>query len=141
MKNSAITVKIGSAQKLKISRKSIGLIIISLLSGLINGLLGAGGGIILSLGFSSLIGDELGERKDVYFNSQAAMVPVCVVSYLLYVGSGEMSAISLRDMLFPAILGGVAGGILSAFIKSKYIRLIFAIIVLFSGIRMLMSVL
>ena len=127
--------------RFKISQKSIGIIIISLAAGLINGLVGAGGGIALSLGFSALIGDSVNEKKDVYFNSQAAMIPVCAVSYFLYLTSGEVPSVPAQDLLFPAAAGGIIGGLLSTRIESKYIRLIFAAIVLFSGIRMLLSAL
>lgn len=128
-------------RKIKISGASLGIVIISLIGGILNGLIGAGGGIVLSLGFSALIGGLMKEKKDVYFNSQAAMIPVSVVSYFLYAASGETTSIPLPYMILPAILGGVIGGILSSHIDSKYIRLIFAAIILFSGARMILSAL
>ena len=127
------------ARRIKIPSFAITLGGLALLSGIFNGLIGAGGGIILSLGLTSLAGEHLGEKKNVYFNSQAAMIPVSIISYLLYAKSGSTSQIPLQNMLFPAFIGGIAGGIASSYINSKYIRIIFAAIVVFSGIRMILA--
>lgn len=128
-----------SRKRIKIPSFAITLGGLSLIAGIFNGLVGAGGGIVLSLGLTSLAGEYLGERKNVYFNSQAAMIPVSIISYLLYARGGNTSPIPLQNMLFPAIAGGIAGGIASSYINSKYIRLIFAAIVVFSGVRMILA--
>ena len=141
MENTVHYSKQKRKQKFKISGTALGIIIISLIGGVLNGLIGAGGGIVLSLGFSALIGSFMKEKKDVYFNSQAAMIPVSVVSYFLYAASGETTSIPLWYMILPAVAGGVIGGIASSRINSKYIKLIFAAIVLFSGARMIFSAL
>lgn len=130
-----------AGRKIKISKTSIGLIIISLIGGILNGLIGAGGGIVLSLGLSALVGSYMKEKKDIYFNSQAAMIPVSIVSYFVYAMNGDTTAIPLWNMVFPSIAGGILGGIASSHIDSKYIRIIFAIIILFSGARMIFSAL
>ncbi len=127
--------------KIKISQSSVGIIVISLVAGIFNGLIGAGGGLILSFGLSALVSGQMKEKKDVYFNSQAAMIPVSIVSYFLYARSGSATEIPFHYMLFPALAGGIAGGVASSYIDSKYIRLIFAVIVMFSGARMVFSAL
>ena len=127
--------------RIRLSSDAVGVTVISLISGIINGLLGAGGGMILSLGLSALLGSKFSEKKDIYFNSQAAMIPTCIASYFLYASSGQTPSIPLWRMIFPAIIGGLVGGALSSYIESKYIRLIFAMILLFSGIRMILSAL
>ncbi len=130
-----------NGHRIKISQTAVGIIIISLIGGIFNGLIGAGGGIILSLGFSALIANRMNEKKDIYFNSQAAMIPVSVISYLLYAQSGSTTSIPLFQMLIPAAVGGILGGVASSYISSKYIRIIFAVIVVFSGARMIFSAL
>lgn len=112
---------------------------IALVSGVFNGLIGAGGGVIISLGLTSVANDFLEEKKDVYFNAQASMVLVSTLSYLLYAKGGDTPSIPFIYILFPALLGGIAGGLLSSRINSKYIRIIFALIVIFSGARMVVS--
>lgn len=139
MEKTEYRIKEKHNRKIKISKAAIGIVIISLIGGVFNGLMGAGGGILLSLGFSALIGNLMKEKKDIYFNSQAAMIPVSMASYFLYAASGEVTSIPLHYMIFPAIAGGVVGGIASSRVKSKYIKLIFAAIVLFSGARMIFS--
>ena len=113
--------------------------LISLIAGIFNGLIGAGGGVILSLGLTSVANEFIKEKKDVYFNSQAAMVLVSVVSYFIYARNGDVPSIPFIYILFPALIGGIAGGLLSSRISSKYIRIIFALIVIFSGARMVVS--
>lgn len=139
MLTTAHSGKAGSKRKIKISGVAPGIMTISLIGGIFNGLIGAGGGIVLSLGLSALISSHIKDKKDIYFNSQAAMIPVSIVSYFLYAASGETTSIPLLYMIFPAIGGGLIGGIASSYIDSKYIRLIFAAIVLFSGARMIFS--
>ncbi len=125
--------------RIKIPPIAITIGIIALISGIFNGLIGAGGGIILSLGLMAVASEFMGEKKDVYFNSQAAMVLVSVVSYFIYARNGDVPSIPFIYILFPALIGGIAGGLLSSRISSKYIRIIFALIVIFSGARMVVS--
>ena len=113
--------------------------LIALISGILNGLIGAGGGLILSLGLSAVAEEFTKDKRDVFFNSQASMILVSAVSLMLYSRGGDMPSIPFYYILFPALIGGISGGLLSSRINAKYLRIIFGAIVIFSGARMVIS--
>ena len=112
---------------------------ISMLSGFCNALLGAGGGIILSFALGRLARDEFPDRRDVYVNSQAAMLPGCAVSCLIYTTHGSLDITGFSIYAIPAALGGIAGSLLLSKIKNVWIAKIFALLVIWSGIRMILK--
>ncbi len=102
--------------------------------GIINGMLGAGGGmlavpVLKSLGL---------EQKKAQANAIAVILPITVLSATLYVMGGN---VSLSDAL-PFIPGGLIGSILGTFIMSrispKYLKIIFGGFMIWAGIRLLM---
>ena len=111
---------------------------VSALSGFCNALIGAGGGIILSLFMSRLMSEELTDRRDVLVLSQAAMIPGCAVSCLIYAAEGKLDTANFAVFALPALLGGALGSLLLTKIKPKWIIRIFALLVIFSGVRMLL---
>ncbi len=122
---------------MKPSEKTSFLIPISALSGFFNSLLGAGGGILLSLSLGKLYAKELPDRRDLLSNSQAAMIPGCLVSCLLYAAKGRLDTAGFSVYAIPAALGGALGSLLLGKLNSRIVGRIFAILVIFSGIRML----
>ncbi len=110
---------------------------VSVLSGFLNSLLGAGGGIFLSLALEKLFEKELPDRRDLLSNSQAAMIPGCLVSCLLYAAKGRLDPTGFTVYAIPAALGGAIGALLLGKLNSRIIGRIFAALVIFSGLRML----
>ncbi|MBE6693845.1 MAG: sulfite exporter TauE/SafE family protein [Ruminococcaceae bacterium] len=120
------------------------LVAIGISAGFINGLLGAGGGIVLVLLLPRLakrrsIGDcrEM-ENRDWYASALSVMLPATVISgavYLLRGGMPELS--SARWLVLPAAVGGAVGALLLGRIKGSWLRRLFAALVIFSGIRMI----
>ncbi len=108
-------------------------------AGLCNSMIGAGGGIILSLAISRLSGDKFDDKKNIYVNSQAAMIPCCALSCLLYYIRGMISLNGFSLLALPAAAGGIFGSLLLPKIKVKWIKIAFAILVIWSGGRMLFS--
>ena len=109
------------------------------LSGLCNALIGAGGGIILTGILAKLRGGEFPDKKDVYVNSQASMIPGCMLSCLLYSQKGLLDVKGFSVLAIPAAIGGVIGSILLTRVKTNWIQILFSLIVIWSGARMLMS--
>lgn len=107
-------------------------------AGICNGLLGAGGGILLVLALSRLSNDKFSDSRDVYVNAQAAMLPVTAVSCLIYGFRGMMNTDSFTVYAIPALLGGITGGVLLSRINSSWIKRLFAILVVWSGVRMML---
>lgn len=112
---------------------------VSAVSGFCNALIGAGGGILLSFALARLARDDFPDRRDVYVNSQAAMIPGCAVSCLIYATRGSLDTTGFSIYAIPAALGGIIGSLLLSKIKNVWIAKIFAILVIWSGARMMMK--
>ncbi len=118
------------------------LAVVSCIAGIINALLGAGGGVLLSLTLPHLAvdaigGDTLRDRRDIYINAQAAMIPACAISCLIYSMRGMLDVVGFSLFAIPAAAGGAVGSFLLSKIKSNVIQIIFAILVIWSGVRMI----
>ena len=119
--------------------KSTVLLGASVLSGFCNAVIGAGGGILLSLAILKFARDEIPDRRDVYVNSQAAMIPGCALSCLIYSINGSLNTVGFSIYAIPAALGGVLGSLLLTKIKSVWISRLFAFLVIWSGVRMILK--
>ncbi len=111
---------------------------IGALSGLINGLLGAGGGIIITYYLSRNLSDEEKSENGVFANAVATMLPISAVSLFLYFFKGYISFDgSLLSLLPSALIGGITGAFLLTKLKLKTVKTIFAILVTVSGFMMI----
>ena len=111
---------------------------IGLLSGFINGLLGAGGGIIIVFGMMPLISRENGSARDVFANALAVMLPVSFVSLISYFLSGRLVGDRFGIYALPAALGGIIGALILDRLKISFLKKLFAVIVIWSGIYMIL---
>ncbi|MBQ2256765.1 MAG: TSUP family transporter [Clostridia bacterium] len=108
-----------------------------LAAGLINGLLGTGGGIILVLGLSVLCKSTLPDRRDVCANSLIVTLALTMLSTALYIGKGNAPPADLSRFVLPGAVGGLAGGILLGRITPHALGKLFAVLLVISGIFML----
>lgn len=105
-------------------------------AGVVNGLLGTGGGILLLL----ILKRSLAPR-DAFAASLVCILPLSVLSLLLYLCHGTVTASALltEDTVF-CLLGALPGGLLGAYlldrIKPSCAELLFAALLVFSGWRM-----
>ena len=111
----------------------------SVISGFCNALIGAGGGIILSYALTRLAQDDFPDKRDVYVNAQAAMIPGCALSCLIYASRGSLNTTGFSIYAIPAAIGGIIGSILLSKIKNVWIAKLFALLVIWSGARMLLK--
>lgn len=111
------------------------IILPSLGIGLINGLLGSGGGMIAvpflkSKGYS---------QKEAQANAIAIIFPVSVISIIAYLFSGPLPVAET----LPYAVAGVAGSLLGTFIltklKNKVLSVIFSIFMIYAGVRLLLK--
>lgn len=120
------------------SRTALPLLLVGgLATGLVNGLLGAGGGIVAVFVLVKVLGSALTDRRDVFANALAIILPLSVISVISYTIGGSMPSGELNLLVLPAVIGGLLGGILLDRIDPLWIQLIFSAIVLYSGIAML----
>lgn len=114
-----------------------GLILGGLAAGVINGLLGAGGGVILVFLLRAALGPEA-ESRDIYASALITTLPITLVSVLRYGGAGALPLGEFLPLALPAIAGGIIGALLLDRIHPKITRRIFAALVIFSGAVMLL---
>ncbi len=107
------------------------------LSGLLNGLLGAGGGIILIRGANKVMPREYCGERDVFANALCVMLPLSAVSAVAYVLRGSVHGLDFAPFILPAVLGGIGGAMLLSIIDTRLLRLIFSALVVWSGVSML----
>ena len=73
------------------SGKSVAVVSIGgLLAGFFNGLLGAGGGIILVLAFSAALPDDEESRQSLYANALCVMLPLSLLTLATYAVRGDI---------------------------------------------------
>lgn len=80
--------------------------------------------------------------KDDYVTALCCMLPLSLLSSLLYLRAGAFSGVPFSRAL-PYFLGAVPGGVLGAYlldrVKPKTAQLLFALLVVFGGARMAFS--
>ena len=102
-------------------------------AGAINGLFGAGGGLVLV----PLLGTRVGlEEQERFPSSIAIMAPVCIVS-LLISGRWGLTFMQLLPYLLGSIIGGVAAGLWGKRIPQVWLHRFLGGIILWGGIRFL----
>lgn len=115
-------------------KQNLGLMAAGALAGAVNGLLGAGGGMVL-VPLLSLCTDLT--DQEIFPASIFVILPVCVVSLLATL---PVSSEVWRTAL-PYLLGSGAGGILSGFlgkkIPVKWLHRLLGILILWGGYRYL----
>ena len=112
----------------------MGLILAGLGAGTVNGLLGAGGGMVLIplLGILTSL-----EEREIFHSSIAIILPVCIVSIL----SDIMSGTFLWRAALPYLIGSAAGGFAAALwgnkIPVKWLHRVLGALIIWGGIRYL----
>ena len=109
-----------------------------LVSGAINGMLGAGGGILITYFLTYLMRDSNMEKNDVFAHALLTMLPISVLSFVIYLLRGYVKLdVSLIYLVLPAALGGILGAFLLKRIKFNLVKLLFIALVIYSGVTML----
>ena len=86
----------------------IGAVIAGIGAGALNGLLGAGGGMVLAPLLGSLT--DLEENK-IFPCSVIILFPICILSLLFAEGWQEFSLLNALPYLLGSLLGGIIAGI------------------------------
>ena len=113
-------------------------ILVGAIAGAVNGLLGAGGGIIITYYLSKELTENQKSGNGVFANAVATMLPISVISLIFYVSKGYVKIDSNLLSLLPiGIIGGFLGSFLLTKLKLKTVKIIFAILVTISGFMMI----
>lgn len=103
--------------------------------GLINGLLGGGGGMFCVPMLEKLLSLN---TKQAHSTALVVMLPLSIVSSVVYLLNNNVDTFCLGICGIGVLFGGIAGAIFLKKIKSKWIMLVFAIIMLAAGVKMVL---
>lgn len=117
--------------------KGIKLSLAGLLAGTVNGLLGAGGGIIIIYALNKIIGEKELDKNGAFATALCIMLPISVLSVLIYSSRGHISMEGFGVFLLPAVIGGALGGVLLGKLNTAFLKKLFAGLVIISGILLL----
>lgn len=110
------------------------LIISGFFSGMVNGFLGTGGGIILVFSLKHLCKNT--EQKDIFALTLFITLFYSLLSSFFYYKGGKLSFGSASSYVLPALIGGSIGAFLLDKLKTKYVGYIFAFLCIFAGLNM-----
>ncbi len=101
--------------------------------GVVNGLFGAGGGMIAvpllkKMGF---------EQKEAHANAVAVILPITVASAILYMIKDYVNLSDALVYIPTGVLGSVIGAAILRKISPYYLKKIFGIFMLYAGFRLL----
>ena len=116
------------------------LVMIGIAAGILSGLIGVGGGIILVPAMVYFLGYEQHQAQGTSLGILS--FPVVILAFLAYYHSGQKTGepIDFKVILIIAlgfIAGGYLGGNLAVRIDKEMLRKMFAVILLYTGFKML----
>ncbi|MBQ7109122.1 MAG: sulfite exporter TauE/SafE family protein [Clostridia bacterium] len=115
-------------------KKYKGHILIGLISGILNGLFGAGGGSVVVPAMEKFLGTE---EKKAHATAIGVIFMMSVVSSVFYIRGGYFDF----KIWLPAAIGGVAGGMLGAKLLSKisvkWLKIIFGGVIVVTAVKMI----
>ena len=103
-------------------------------AGLVNGFFGGGGGMVLVPLLAGWCG--LGQRK-AFATSVAIILPLCGLSAIIYLFRGGVELAAALPYLLGGLIGGWIGGTIFKHINMVWLRRLFALLLLYGGVRAL----
>lgn len=103
-------------------------------AGLVNGIFGAGGGMVLipMLTKYAKIDDKL-----AFSTSIAIILPICLVSIAVYSANGSISLLVAAPYLVGGLVGGLAGGLLFRKVSAVFLHRVLGLFILWGGVRLI----
>lgn len=108
-----------------------------LAAGVVNGLLGAGSGVLIVFALQAALRGSEADSRDVFANATAVILPISLVSAVLYFRAGQLPEVEWGRYLLPGVLGGLAGAWLLGKLPARAVKCTFSLVVLLSGMIML----
>lgn len=128
------TGKFAPQNKKKERKSTILLALAGVFIGAVNGLFGAGGGMVAVPVLSIIAGLD---AKRAHATAILVILPLCAVSSIVYLAKG----IENDGVFAPTIIGVVLGGILGAYALQKcsniFLQILFYGVMLLAGIKMM----
>ena len=104
-------------------------------AGLVNGFFGGGGGMVLV----PLLAGKCGlEQRTAFATSVAVIAPLCALSSGIYWYRGDLDFRTALPYLVGGLIGGLIGGRLFQKLSMKWLRKVFALLILYGAVRSLL---
>ena len=110
------------------------LVIFSALAGFINGFLGGGGGVVIVALLLALL--KL-HQKHAQATALLIVLPLTLVSAIVYLIKGNVDWQPTLWATLGVVIGGVVGAMLLSKLKGNVAKIIFAVVLIAGGIKML----
>lgn len=108
--------------------------VLGFLSGILNGLFGAGGGVI-----AVPLLEKLGvDPKKAHATSIAIILPTSIISAVLYYMNGNIDLLGAAAYLPTGLIGAGIGALLLKRISVKWLKCVFAGVIIVGAVRMLL---
>lgn len=102
------------------------------LAGLVNGLLGAGGGMILV----PMLAKAGLDTKKSHANSIAVIMPISILSAAIYLFAGNVALSDATPYLLWGALGSIAGAFILTKINDVWLHRIFGALMIWAAVRL-----
>ena len=122
---------------MEISKKNkIILVVLGCLSGFINGFLGGGGGVLV---LATLLAVLKLHQKNAQATALLVILPLTAVSAAVYLICGNVNWVPTLWATLGVVLGGILGALLLSKLKGNTAKIIFAVVLVAGGIKMLLG--
>lgn len=109
--------------------------LLAILAGIINGLLGAGGGMLI---VPLLKKYDLTPRS-IHATSVCIILPICLMSSAIYLTKGQVTLYDAFPYLPFSLLGSIIGAYVLTKINQNFLRKIFGIFMIWAAIQLLIK--
>ena len=111
-----------------------GFVLAGTCAGIVNGLFGAGGGMVLVpllTKFTNL------QENEIFPVSVAVIFPICIVSLCFSWSSGPVTFLQILPYLSGSVIGGITAGMLGKKIPSLWLHRILGLLIIWGGLQYL----
>ena len=104
-------------------------------AGVVNGFFGGGGGMVLV----PLLAGKCGlDQRKAFATSVAVIAPLCALSAGIYFLRGDLDPAAALPYLAGGLVGGFIGGRVFKKLSMVWLRRVFALFILYGGVRALL---
>ena len=115
-------------------KKSFGITLAGLIAGAVNGLFGAGGGMVL---VPMLAKVSVVKEQEIFPASVCMILPMCLVSLFMSINATGIAWSLLIPYLIGSAAGGVAAGLTARKIPTLWLHRALGLLIIWGGIRYL----
>lgn len=105
-------------------------------AGVVNGIFGNGGGVVIVFLLSGM-GLLFSDKREIFANVTAAVLPIAITSALIYSSVVPPRASDVIAVASASLAGGILGAFILGKINPKALKIIFASLMIISGIMMI----